>query len=197
MFCKTYSAVLHGLEAVTVQVEADVRNGLPQLQMVGALASEAKEARERVRIAIENAGFKLPPKHITINLSPADIRKEGTSFDLATAVSILAAFGFIPEEQTKGCMFAGELSLDGKLNKVSGILPMAGLAAREGIHGLATQNDGVSGGKVLKTLQITGDIDDLLAVLADTPVLIYCNNCNHGFPPAQTATGILPGTGWA
>ena len=132
MFCKTYSAVLQGLEAVTVQVEADVRNGLPQLQMVGALASEAKEARERVRVAIENSGFRLSPKHITVNLSPADIRKEGTSFDLATAVSILAAFGFIPEEQTEGCMFAGELSLDGKLNKVPGILPMAGLAAREG-----------------------------------------------------------------
>ena len=132
MFCKTYSAVLHGLEAVTVQVEADVRNGLPQLQMVGALAFEAREARERVRVAIENSGFRLPPKHITINLSPADIRKEGTSFDLATAISILAAFGFIPEEQTIGCMFAGELSLDGKLNKVSGILPMAGLASKEG-----------------------------------------------------------------
>ena len=132
MVCKTYSAVLHGLEAVTVQVETDVRNGLPQMQMVGALASETKEARERVRIAIENAGYRLPPKHITINLSPADIRKEGTSFDLATAISILAAFGFIPEEQTNGCMFAGELSLDGKLNKVPGILPMAGLAAKEG-----------------------------------------------------------------
>lgn len=134
MFCKTYSAVLHGLEAVTVQVETDVRNGLPQLQMVGALASEAKEARERVRVAIENSGFRLSPKHITINLSPADIRKEGTSFDLATAISILAAFGFIPEEQTTGCMFTGELSLDGKLNKVSGILPMAGLASREGFQ---------------------------------------------------------------
>jgi len=134
MFCKTYSAVLHGLEAVRVQVETDVRNGLPQLQMVGALASEAKEAKERVRVAIENSGYRLPPKHITINLSPADIRKEGTSFDLAIAVSILAAFGFIPEEKTEGCMFAGELSLDGKLNKVSGILPMSGLAEKEGFR---------------------------------------------------------------
>ena len=134
MFSKTYSAVLRGLEAVTVQVETDVRNGLPQLQMVGALASEAKEAKERVKVAIENSGFRLPPKHITINLSPADIRKEGTSFDLATEVSILAAFGFIPEKNLEGCMFAGELSLDGKLNKVPGILPMAGLAAKEGFH---------------------------------------------------------------
>ena len=134
MFCKTYSAALHGLEAVAVQVEVDVRNGLPQMQMVGALASEAKEARERVRVAIENSGFRLLPKHITINLSPADIRKEGTSFDLATAISILAAFGYIPKEIITDCMFAGELSLDGKLNKVSGILPMAVLAAKEGFQ---------------------------------------------------------------
>ncbi len=131
MFCKTYSAVLQGMEAVTVQVETDVRNGLPQLQMVGALASEAKEARERVRVAIENSGFRLSPKRITINLSPADIRKEGTSFDLAVAISILATFGFIPEEEIKNILFAGELSLDGKLNKVQGILPMARLAAKE------------------------------------------------------------------
>ncbi len=134
MFCKTFSAVIHGVEAVTVQVETDVRNGLPQFQMVGALASEAKEARERVRIAIENSGYRLNPKHITVNLSPADIRKEGTSFDLAVAISILAAFGFIPEEQISDCMFAGELSLDGKLNKVPGILPMACLAGREGFR---------------------------------------------------------------
>ena len=132
MFCKTFSAVIHGVDAVAVQVETDVRNGLPQLQMVGALAREAKEARERVRVAIENSGYRLMPKHITVNLSPADIRKEGTSFDLAVAISILAAFGFIPEEQIANCMFAGELSLDGKLNKVPGILPIACLAAREG-----------------------------------------------------------------
>lgn len=144
MFCKTYSAVLHGMEAVRVQVETDVRNGLPQLQMVGALASEVREARDRVRVAIENSGFRLPPKHITVNLSPADIRKEGTSFDLATAISILAAFGFIPEEQTEGCMFAGELSLDGKLNKVSGILPMAAMAAAAGFRKMIVPTGNVS-----------------------------------------------------
>lgn len=132
MFCKTFSAVICGVEAVTVQAETDVRNGLPQMQMVGALASEAKEARERVRIAIENSGFRLHPKHVTVNLSPADIRKEGTSFDLAVAISILAAFGYIPEEELHKCMFAGELSLDGKINKVPGVLPMVCHAAREG-----------------------------------------------------------------
>ena len=156
MFCKTYSAVLHGLEAVKVQVETDVRNGLPQMQMVGALASEAKEARERVRVAIENSGFRLPPKHITINLSPADIRKEGTSFDLATAISILAAFGFIPEKQIEGCMFTGELSLDGKLNKVPGILPMAGLAAKEGFTKMIVPGGNVREAALQKEIPVYG-----------------------------------------
>lgn len=141
MVCKTYSAVLQGMEAVTVQVETDARNGIPHMQMVGALASEAKEARERVRVAIENSGFRLTPKHITINLSPADLRKEGTSFDLAVAISILAAFGFIPEEKTEGCMFVGELSLDGKLNAVPGILPIARRAGKEGFHTLIVPED--------------------------------------------------------
>lgn len=156
MVCKTYSAALHGLEAVKVQVETDVRNGLPQLQMVGALASEAKEARERVRVAIENSGFRLPPKHITINLSPADIRKEGTSFDLATAISILAAFGFLPEEQTKECMFAGELSLDGKLNKVTGILPMAALAAKEGFRKIIVPTENEKEAALQKEVPVYG-----------------------------------------
>ncbi len=144
MFCKTYSAVLHGMKAVLVQVETDVRNGLPQMQMVGALASEAKEARERVRVAIENSGFSLLPKHITINLSPADIKKEGTSFDLAVAISILAAFGIIPEEKIKGYMFTGELSLDGNLNMVFGVLPMACCAGEEGFARLIVPKENVT-----------------------------------------------------
>lgn len=137
MVCKTYSAALCGIDAVTVQVEADVRNGLPAFQMVGALSNEVKEAKERVRVAIENAGFRLPPRHITINISPADIRKEGTAFDLPIAISVLAAFGCIPEERLKDCMFAGELSLDGKLNKVPGVLPMACRAGEDGFSLMA------------------------------------------------------------
>ena len=145
MFCKTYSAVLYGMEAVLVQVETDVRNGLPQMQMVGALASEAKEARERVRVAIENSGFSLLPKRITINLSPADIRKEGTSFDLAVAISILAAFGCIPKEKIEGYMFVGELSLDGHLNIVSGVLPIACCAGDKGFRMLIVPKENAVG----------------------------------------------------
>lgn len=132
MVCKAFSAALCGINAVMVQVEADVRNGLPAFQLVGALAAEAKEAKERVRVAMENAGFRLPPKHITINVSPADIRKEGTAFDLPIAISVLAAFGYISKEKLKNCILIGELSLDGRLNPVKGVLPVACLAKEEG-----------------------------------------------------------------
>lgn len=156
MFCKTYSAVLHGMEAVIVQVETDVRNGLPQMQMVGALASEAKEARERVRVAIENSGFRLLPKRITINLSPADIKKEGTSFDLAVAISILAAFGIIPEQKIEGYMFAGELSLDGNLNMVSGVLPMACCAETEGFRMLIVPKENATEAALQNKVSVFG-----------------------------------------
>lgn len=132
MVCKAFSAALCGINAVMVQVEADVRNGLPAFQLVGALAAEAKEAKERVRVAMENAGFRLPPKHITVNLSPADIRKEGTAFDLPIAISVLAAFGYVSKEKLSNCILVGELSLDGRLNPVKGVLPMACLAKEEG-----------------------------------------------------------------
>ena len=132
MFSKTYAAAIRGIDAILVKVEADVRDGLPGLDLVGFLASELKEARERVRAAIHNAGILLPPKKITVNLSPADVRKEGTAFDLAIAVAILAASGYISMKSIENIMFVGELSLDGCLNPVSGILPTACCAGENG-----------------------------------------------------------------
>jgi len=133
MFSKTYCAAITGIDAVMVQVEADVSNGLPSYDFVGYLASEVKEAKERVRVAIKNSRYNLPPKRVTINLSPADIRKEGTAFDLSIAVSILTAFGLIPEGYLKERMFIGELSLDGIINPVNGILSMVYTAKKNGI----------------------------------------------------------------
>ena len=95
MFSKAYSGTIHGIEGLIVSVEADVSDGLPLFEMVGLLNSEVKEARERVRIAIKNSGFRLSSKRITVNLSPADIRKEGTAFDLPVAIAILTSFGYI------------------------------------------------------------------------------------------------------
>lgn len=156
MVCKAFSAALCGINAVMVQAEADVRNGLPAFQLVGALAAEAKEAKERVRVAMENAGFRLPPKHITINLSPADIRKEGTAFDLPIAISVLAAFGYISKEKLKNCILVGELSLDGKLNPVRGILPVACLAKEEGFKQILVPVQNAAEASVADGLSVYG-----------------------------------------
>ncbi|MDO4554045.1 MAG: YifB family Mg chelatase-like AAA ATPase [Lachnospiraceae bacterium] len=129
MYSKVLSGSLEGLEAQMIQVEADVSNGLPVFDMVGYLASEVKEARERVRAAIKNQGYLLPAKRITINLAPANIRKSGSVYDLPVAMSIMLAVGWcknLPEP----VLFLGELGLNGSLRKVEGVLPMV-LGARE------------------------------------------------------------------
>lgn len=132
MFSSVWSAAICGVECVPVRVEADVSNGLPMFTMVGYLNSQVKEAQERVRIAVRNAGISLPPKRITVNLSPADVRKEGNRFDLPIAAALLAAFGFIEKERLESVMMAGELSLDGKVNPVRGVLPLAEAAYGNG-----------------------------------------------------------------
>lgn len=132
MFYQVYSAAVFGIEAELVSVEADVCDGLPMFSMVGYLASEVKEARERVRIAMKNSGFALKPKHITVNLSPADIRKEGTSYDLPAAVAVLAAFGHISQKDLENIIIIGELSLDGRVRAVSGVLPVLFAAKKRG-----------------------------------------------------------------
>ncbi len=124
------SAAFAGLDVIPVGVEADVSNGLPLLHMVGYLSSEVKEAAERVKTAIRNSGMDLPAKKIVVNLSPATVRKRGASFDLPIALSILASLEVIPKTALEETMVLGEMSLDGKIRKVSGILP-AVLKARD------------------------------------------------------------------
>ena len=122
---------LHGINVREVSVEADVsEGGLPVFEMVGFLGSEIKESRGRIRTSLRNSGFILPPKRITVNLSPADQRKSGSHFDLPVAVSLLSAMGLIPPEALSETVIAGELSLSGKVLKVNGILPMV-LHSRE------------------------------------------------------------------
>lgn len=125
MFFQSYCAAIQGIDAHIISVEVDVCDGLPVFSLVGLLSSETREAKDRVRISIRNSGYRIPTKHITVNLSPADIRKEGTAFDLAISVALLAAFGYIPGECLEDTMFIGELSLDGSVKGVSGVLPMA------------------------------------------------------------------------
>lgn len=119
-----YSSTLHGLDAYVVRVEVDVSNGLPQFAIVGLPDASVREAQDRVRTAIRNSGYEFPVKRITINLAPAELRKEGSHFDLAIAVGILVATGQIPEGSIAGTCFLGALSLDGSVRSVPGVFPM-------------------------------------------------------------------------
>ena len=129
-FSYVQSASIFGLKAEQVYVEADVENGLPTFHMVGYLSSEVKEAGERVRTAIRNSDLDLPAKKIVINLAPATRKKRGAAFDLPIAIAILISLGKISQEAVKDMLIVGELSLDGKIQRVPGIFPMV-LAAKE------------------------------------------------------------------
>jgi len=116
------SAFAIGIHAFPVDIEVDISNGLPQLILVGLPDTSIKEARERVRTAIKNSGFPIPPDKITISLAPADIKKEGAAFDFPIALGILACHGIIPPEKIAGHIFIGELALDGTLRPMRGVI---------------------------------------------------------------------------
>ncbi len=137
MYSKIRTALLNGISGIAVWVEVDVSQGLPMFEMVGNLAPEVKEARERVKTALHNSGILLPAKRITVNLSPGNMRKSGTGFDLAIAVALLAALGFVEEEACKDMLFIGELNLNGSLLPVNGILPIVCDAKEQGIRRFA------------------------------------------------------------
>lgn len=128
-----HSAALLGIDAYAVNVEVDLSSGLPAFDIVGLPDSAVKESRERVRTAIKNTGLSFPTKRITVNLAPADTKKEGASFDLPIAAGILSAMGTLPAEALDGYLLAGELSLDGSLRPVNGVLPMVYGALQDGI----------------------------------------------------------------
>ncbi len=124
MLSKVLSFGLVGLDGFLVQIETDMVGGVPNMDIVGLGDTAVKESRERVKSAIRNSGFEYPVKHYTINLAPADIKKEGPIYDLGIAVGVLAASDQIHGKQYKDYIFIGELSLDGSVKKVRGVLPM-------------------------------------------------------------------------
>jgi len=130
MLSRVNSSAVLGIDAYLVEVEVDISGGLPRFDIVGLPDTAVQESRERVRAAIKNSGLEFPGRRITINLAPADVRKEGPSFDLPIAVGILAAMGQIAPDLLEGSIIVGELSLDGGVRAVSGVLPIA-LNARD------------------------------------------------------------------
>ena len=130
------TAAVYGIDACPIQVEVDVSHGLPSFTMVGLPDAGIRESRDRIRSAIRNSGFEFPPHRITVNLSPADLRKEGASFDLPIALGVLAAAGPLTRRRIDDVLLIGALSLDGGIQPTRGVLPVAAAARREGYRAL-------------------------------------------------------------
>lgn len=131
--CRAWSFALLGIDASPVEVEVDVSAGLPGFSVVCLPDAAVQEARERVRVAISNSGYKFPTKKVIVNLAPANLRKEGAAFDLPIALAVLAASGAVPAQSLEGAGIVGELSLDGSLREVRGALSMAEATRRKGL----------------------------------------------------------------
>lgn len=131
MYSTVYSGGICGIKSYLAKVEVDMTRSMPGFEMVGKLSKEVIEARERVKVALKNSDIEVPPMHITVNISPADMRKTGTTYDLPIAIGILVAMGNIPQEYLKEVFIIGELGLNGEVRPVEGVLPMVMEAKRK------------------------------------------------------------------
>jgi magnesium chelatase family protein len=157
MLAKALSAYVVGIDASLVEVEVDISSrGLPHFSLVGLPDAAVKESKDRVRAALKNIGFSFPLKQITVNLAPADLKKEGSSFDLPIAIAIVTAEGIIPPSALAGCLLSGELSLDGTVKPVRGALSIALEAKRLGLSGVVLPKDNVSEAAVVSGINVYG-----------------------------------------
>jgi magnesium chelatase family protein len=156
MLARIRSAAVLGIEAYPVDVEVDIANGLPSFSTVGLPHGAVKEGRERVAAALSNAGLSYPLKRITVNLAPADVRKDGSAFDLPIAIGILAASGQIPEEILREHFILGEVGLEGDLRPVRGALSMAVAARAAGCRGIILPHANVPEAAVVDGLEVRG-----------------------------------------
>ena len=154
MLARVFSACLAGVDAALVRVEVDVSQGLPAFATVGLPDPAVRESRERVRTAIRNSGFAFPLERVTVNLAPADVRKEGVSFDLPIALGLLAATGAVKPERLARLLVVGELALDGAIHPVRGVLPMALRASHAGLDGCLLAAGNTSEASVLEALAV-------------------------------------------
>lgn len=153
MLTKTYGSAVYGIDASTITIECNIANGV-NFFLVGLPDSAVKESHQRIKAAFVNSEFRFPGKEITINMAPADVRKEGASFDLPLAIGILAASGQIIDDHLRDFIMVGELSLDGKLNAVNGILSIAIQAQKDGFKGLIVPMDNAKEAAVVEGLEV-------------------------------------------
>jgi magnesium chelatase family protein len=167
MLARVWSASLVGIDAIKVGVEVDVSGGLPAITVVGLPDTAVQESRERVKAALKNAGFAFPVRKIVVNLAPADLRKEGPCFDLPISVGILAASEQVDAQLLGDYLFLGEVSLDGSLRPVAGVLPIAAAARRLGMAGLVVPADNAKEAAVVGGISVygCGHISEVAALL--------------------------------
>jgi len=167
MYSSILTGCISGIDAEIIHTEVDISTGLPGFSLVGSLGSEVKEAKERVQVALKNTGFHLPPNKITVNLSPANIRKEGTGFDVPIAIGLLQALGCFSEQQTKNMLFIGELGLNGEVKPVKGILPIVRMAVKMGMSCCFVPYENRMEGSMISGIDVRGvsHISELAAFL--------------------------------
>lgn len=165
MLAAIRSAAVLGIEAFGVTVEVDAAQGLPGWTMVGLPSGSVKEARERVGAALVNAGFVLPPRRWTVNLSPADVRKDGTAFDLPVAIGVLVASGQLEAARVEGLLFAGELGLDGTIRPIRGALPLARATRETGARALVLPSANAVEAALLRDVRLA-PCDSLAALVS-------------------------------
>ncbi|MBQ0067909.1 MAG: YifB family Mg chelatase-like AAA ATPase [Phascolarctobacterium sp.] len=171
MFAKLLGETTFGIDGVVVTVEVDINNGLPKFEVVGLPTTAVKEARERVKSAISNSGYVFPMNNLVINLAPADLKKEGSTLDLAMAVGVLVANGQeISQADVLDKIFIGELSLDGGIRKVSGVLPMVMEAKKQGYREIFIPVDNAAEGKLISGIDVYAvrTLSELVAHLSAT-----------------------------
>lgn len=192
MLAETLSASIVGVEGMPIRVEVDVAFGLPALTIVGLAGSQVQEARERVRSALRNSGFEVPARRITLNLSPADLPKDGTAYDLPIAVGILAASGQLRDvERLRTTALVGELGLDGALHPVPGTMALAAASYAAGVPALIVADAATGEAATVNGLRVHGarSLGEAVAHLAGVHELAVADPAT---PPPRLATGRGP-----
>ena len=190
MYSRILSGAIHGVDGAIIYVEADVSDGLPSFSLVGLLSSEVKEAGDRVRNALRNSGVQMAPKRITVNLSPADIRKSGAAFDLAIAVAVMCGFAYLDGHACESYLYLGELGLDGTIKPVRGVLSIMDAAMRQGISRCIVPAANLREAKLVDGMEVYGvaHLQDLIAYFqTQTPL------CTEAEPETEAqAADVCP-----
>ena len=190
MLTRVLSSAVNGIDAHTIEVEVDISGGMPHFTLVGLPDAAVQESQDRVRTAFRNCGLDFPSRRITINLAPADIRKEGPAFDLPIAVGIMASAGLVDPSFLDSCLVVGELSLDGSLRGVSGVLPMAWSARQKNIKRMIVPSQNVKEAAIVSEVDVypVANLTDVIKLLNNPAAMLPAIFDNSHFDALEDPT---------